>query len=713
MDELIRRLRRLKLRLSSGSAPARLLVPVVEVLEFSMSHGMREVAFRTRVRLRSRFGMAAPPEPLAAFESKLTDLNISPSGDRPATSIVIPVLDQPELTRACLASVIERTTPGTYEVIVVDNGSGEPTRQLLASVQGLRVIWNESNAGFVDACNQGAAAARGEYLLFLNNDTVVQPGWLDAMVATFGQHESVGAVGARILYPNGRLQEAGVIVWRDGGISHYGRYDDANAAEFAYVREVDFCSGACLLIPRTLFQEIGGFDAHFSPAYYEDADLAFRLREKGSRVMYQPAAQVVHFEGGTAGTNVSHGFKRHQAINQPKFVARHTRALAEQYPRDFDLIRSARDRHRGRRILIMDARVPHYDEDAGSLRMRELLEILLELNCQVTFVPDDRHAADPYASALRQLGIEVWCGPIPGVKFVAKHRREFDAAILCRAPRAESYITALSAKAGRPYLIVDTVDLHFLREQRLAELEGDAGLARSADRTRESELRTLRSSDMVWVTSTYEAELLRQLPPMPNVEVVPTIHAVRDDVIGFDTRRDIAFVGGFRHAPNEDAVHYFVKEILPLIRASLPGVRLLVAGSHLPPRIERLASDDVLVLGRIPDVKTLLDACRVSIAPLRYGAGIKGKVTESMASGVPVVATPVAAEGMGLVDGEHVLVGSSPGEFARRVIEVYRNPDLWNRLSQNGRQHMRRHFSHESVRSVVRRVLDGTPQKAL
>jgi GT2 family glycosyltransferase len=708
-DDLIRRLRRLKLRLRTGGVLEHVFVPLVEVLEFSLSHGLREVAFRTRIRLRTQFsiGREREHEVPASYQPALLDLKIPPPRDREFTSIVIPVLNHPKLTRACLASVIERTPAGTYEIIVVDNASDDETRRLLAEVDSLRVIRNDVNAGFVEACNQGAGAAQGEFILFLNNDTIVLPGWLDALRSTFDTHESVGAVGPMLLYPDGRLQEAGVIIWRDGTASHYGRFDGADAPEFGYVREVDYCSGACLLIPKSVFERLGGFDSRYAPAYYEDVDLAFRLRELGSRVLYQPAARVVHVEGATAGTTVSHGMKSYQAVNRGKFVARHERALATQHSFDPESLREACDRRSGRRILVMDERVPHHDEDAGSVRLRALLEILSSLNCRVTFVPNDRQATEPYTSQLQQLGIEVRYGAMSGLAFAKKFRAAFDVAILCRARTAAGYIAALSGSVKRPFIILDTVDLNFLREQRFAELEDDPGLARSAERSRDEELSAIRSSDMVWVTSTHEAELLSQHDAVPAIATVPMIHSVRQDVPGFGARRDVLFVGGFRHAPNEDAVLYFVEEIWPIVQSALPGVRFLIAGSYMPPRIERLASTDIEILGHVPDVKDVLDRCRVSVAPLRYGAGVKGKVTESLASGVPVVATPVAAEGIGLTDGAHLLIGADSREFASRLIRVYTDEGLWDRLSHGGRHAMNR-CSEATVRELIRTTLERT-----
>ena len=706
-DESIRQLRRLKLRLASRGRIGRLLVPFVEVGEFSLSHGFREVIARSRMRLS---GQTTWPPPKPTYLPRRTDERpatlVIPEANRPVTtSIVIPVFNHAALTHDCLQSIIEKTPSGTYEVIAVDNGSDEHTQYMLSGVDGLQVIRNESNAGFVGACNQGAAAARGEFVLFLNNDTIVLRGWLEALLRTFEHGRFVGAVGAKLIYPNGRLQEAGGIIWSDGDGWNYGHNEDPEAPEYGYVREVDYCSGACLIVRRSIFEVLGGFDPRYAPAYYEDTDLAFRLREHGYCVLFQPAARVVHFGGATAGTDTSTGFKSFQVVNRQKFLERHGAALAEQVPHDPSQLRVARDRRRGSRILVMDHMVPHYDHDSGSVRMMALLRILVELGHRVTFLPDNLAGIEPYATELQQLGIEVLYGPSE-FGYVERHGHEFDVAILCRALFARQYLPGLMSAKPRPFIIFDTVDLHHLREQRLAELEQDPGLLRSAERTRDVELGVMRGSNMVWVTSTYEAELLRRDPALPAIEIVPNIHTVRTDVPGFRTRRDILFIGGFRHAPNEDAVLYFVKDIWPLVKRALPDVRFVVVGSHTPPSVQRLASADVIVHGFVPEVEPVFDACRLSIAPLRYGAGVKGKITQSLAWGVPAVATPVAAEGMHLIDKEHVMIASSPSEFADRVIAVYRDESLWRRMSDDGRRHVQKHLSYEAVRTAVASILE-------
>ena len=339
--------------------------------------------------------------------------------------------------------------------------------------------------GFIAACNDGASLARGEYLIFLNNDTIPQPGWLEALLDTFSTEPGAGLVGAQLLYPDGHLQEAGGVVFADGSGWNYGKFESPDDPRFAYLRDCDYASGAAIAIPRALFAALGGFDARYAPAYYEDTDLAFAVRAAGHRVLYQPASKVVHVEGGTAGTDTAVGMKAYQVRNRATFAAHRAAALASQLPAN-TVPTPALLHRRQKQILIIDAQTPRPDHDSGSLRLVNLMRLLREEGAHVVFLPADRHRVEPFATQLQRMGVESWHAPFAArpPAWLREHGARFDAVMVSRHYVAAEFLPLLRAHAPQARRIFDTVDLHYLRERRGAEVAGDAALARAAERTR-------------------------------------------------------------------------------------------------------------------------------------------------------------------------------------------------------------------------------------
>ncbi|WP_229668555.1 glycosyltransferase [Arenimonas soli] len=630
----------------------------------------------------------------------------------PRASIVVPVYNQLHMTLACLRALADSGDATAFEVIVVDDGSSDATAELLPTIPGLVFHRNPKNLGFIGACNAGATKARGEFLVFLNNDTTVQPGWLDALLATFERYPDTGLAGSKLVYPDGRLQEAGGIIFADGSCWNYGRFEDPAHPRCNFVREVDYCSGASIAIRRDLFEDLDGFDGLYSPAYYEDTDLAMRVRRQGLKVRYQPASVVVHHEGATSGTDTGSGVKAYQVANQIKFVERWREVLARDHRPPSAGAEVASERGRNRRVLVLDACTPTPDRDSGSLRMTALLRLLREEGCSVVFFPENRAHDGAYTEALQQLGVEAWWHPwladVP--RWLAQHGDRFDLVIGSRHYVLGPVLPLLRLQAPRARVVFDTVDLHFLREQREAELAGDAAGLRTAARTRKAELALVAQADLTWVVSEAERVLLASEAPGARVDVVSNIHDIAEPGPGFAGREGLLFVGGFRHPPNVDAALWLAEDILPRIHARHPGLPLHLVGGDSSPAVKALGQRaGIHFHGYVPDLGPLLREVRVSVAPLRYGAGVKGKVNQALAHGLPVVATTCAVEGMHLVDGQDVLVADDAEAFADAVLRLHDDATLWSRLSEGGLENTRRHFSPDVVRAPLRRLLDELP----
>lgn len=675
------------------------------------SRGWRETWHRVRDRFRA--ARSRPLPPVAAVTIAANDLAFVAT-DAPTASIVIPAFNQIDFTWQCLAALSQSGDRHNFEVIVVDDASEDDTAARLATVQGLRYLRNPENLGFVASCNAGAAQARGEFVVFLNNDTRVQPGWLDALLATFDQHPDTGLAGSKLVYPDGRLQEAGGIVFADGSGWNYGRFDDPADPRYGFVREVDYCSGAAIALPRALFETLGGFDPLYSPAYYEDVDLAMRVRQHGLKVRYQPASVVVHFEGATAGTDTAQGVKAYQVTNQEKFLARWRTVLETTHAPKSTPAERAIAHWTPRRVLWMDAVTPTPDRDAGSLRQIEIMALLQAEGCQVCFLPQNL-AYDPvYSRALQQAGVEVWWKPwIRGLpRWLTRQAGTFDLVIVSRHYTLTPLLPLLRSRLSDSRILFDTVDLHYLRQLREAELSGDAAQLRAAQQVRREELHLIAHCDCTWVVSTIEREQLQALLPDARVDILPTIHIVEDVVADFESRQDVLFVGSYRHPPNVDAALWLANEIFPRIRATRPDIGLHLVGDYAPAAVSALGQrDGIVVHGHVPDLDALLDRTRINLAPLRFGAGVKGKISHSLARGLPVVATSCAVEGMQLHVGEDVLVGDDAAAFAEQVLRLYDDKTQWLSLSEHGQEHIRRHFSRAIARRAIRELFDSLPTR--
>ncbi len=643
---------------------------------------------------RQRLSPNEPPVPTRPIEF--------PVHQEVEISIIIPVFNQFLFTQACLASLQEHLGTERFEVIVVDDCSTDDTAEAVPRMPGTIYLRNETNSGFIASCNRGAEAARGKYLVFLNNDTLVKAGWLTALIDTFAEEPRAGIVGSKLLYPNGRLQEAGGIIWRDASGWNYGKSDDPEKPEYNYLREVDYCSAAALAIPKALFNAVGGFDSRYAPAYYEDTDLAFKARRAGYKVLYQPLSEVIHYEGATGGTDLATGTKKHQEINRSTFAEKWASELqTKPVSGDSAFLRQA---PRGRKnILVVDHHVPKADQDSGSLRMFQILKLLHQLGHRVTFIPDNLANIPPYTGELQKRGIEVVHHPyIKTVRdYLISHGSSFDAVVLSRCDFARKHIADVRLHAPQSRIIFDTVDLHHLREDGEAKLTGDLELGRKAREKEQLEYDLVDQADETWVVSPFEQQLLQKKCPGKSIQLVSNIVDVCGSKTPFALRRDYLFIGGFQHKPNIDAVLFFVQKIYPLVSEHLRDVKFYIIGDKAPPEIVALATERIVVAGLQTDVRPFFDSVRLSVAPLRFGAGVKGKINQSMAFGVPVVATSLAVEGMELTDREDVLVVDEPQYFAQALIELYESEQLWTRLSQNGLRITHALYSTDAARQKL------------
>jgi len=595
----------------------------------------------------------------------------------PRASVLIVGWRDARLLAECVESLLASAAKVSYEVLVVLN---EPTSALVSELNlrfpGLRTWQFRTNLGFGGAANFAASQANGEFLVLLNDDAVVETGWLDALVDTAERRERCGAVGSTFLHPDGSLQEAGSVVWNDGSSIAVGDGASISHCCWNFERKVDYCSGGSLLVRSSLWHEIGGLDDRYYPAYYEDVDLCMKIRQAGWEVWYQPASVVRHVR--SAGT--SQTFKNFlMQRNRARFVERWSPHLVDHAePPDVD---DAVWRGMGRpvRVLVVDDRVPHPALGSGFGRMHDAL-MAMAADPELSVALHPRCGVPRDTIAYRRVGIRI-------VADLEGHLREsgtkYDVVVASRPHNFDLFAPLFEEYLPDAVIIYDAEALYHRRivmQAQLAETnEARTSLLGEAEGMRRVEQRLVARADHVVCISEEEATLVREMTRSPVAVVEPWLSSPTPTASPFDARRHIGLVAGWaggRGSPNADGLLWFWREVMPLVRAVIPTCRLLVTGATPPDDVAWLHGDDVFFVGALPDLRTFYEDIRVAISPVRFGAGVKLKTIEALQYGVPVVATGEGAAGMGIA-GKAVLVANDPALFAQHVITLMTDRAIW------------------------------------
>lgn len=638
----------------------------------------------------------------------------------PEVSVIMPVYNNLAFTITSVLSLLENKSRYAYEVIIADDRSSDLTQEVF-SLAGAPIVYvrQEKNLGFLGNCNAAAQHASGRYVVMLNNDTITLPGWLDELIAPMEKDARIGLTGSKLLNADGTLQEAGGIFWNDGSAWNFGRNSDPRLPEFNYLKDIDYISGASIALPTKLWNELGGFDPIYSPAYCEDSDLAFRVRDSGLRTIYAPHSALVHHEGKSHGRDTSSGVKAYQIANQKKLLDRWRSVLEKEHFANGENVFLARDRSRNRpHILVVDHYVPQWDRDAGSRTVYHFLRMFVEAGFHVSFWPDNLNEDREYCAMLQQAGVEVIYSAAYVDRFdefMAANGSYFEYALVNRPHIAPKYYDSIRAHS-RCVILYYGHDIHYKRLESERLTSEDPRLLEEIEEFRKLELENWRKSDVVLYPSDEERAEVEKAFPGAVARVVPMLGyfpaelgEARANIEQFEARDfyQLLFVGG-SHPPNVDALLWFAKDVMPLIVSERPQTKLNIVGSSRSPEIAALESEAIVIKGRISDdeLARLYATAGVAIIPLRFGGGVKGKTIEALFHAIPLVTTSIGMQGL-YPQAPIAYVADDPESFAKAVISAQTDHKTAKLHVERGASFIEEHYSLEAMR---RAFLPFVPQ---
>lgn len=608
-----------------------------------------------------------------------------PNSDNALVSVILVFYNRAELSYACLKSLLENCHI-PLEIIIIDNCSTDKTDELVSKLKGVIYIKNTENKNFLLACNQAAELAKGKYLLFLNNDATIRESAIENGIKVFQEEKKVGAVGGKIILLDGKLQEAGSIVWNDGSCLGYGRGHKPDNNEYMYRRDVNFCSGAFLMTPKSLFLKLGKFDEQFVPAYYEETDYCLTLQENGYRVIYEPTCVIDHFE--FASSEKQSSAIELQKKNQQKFFKKHEEYIKALPAPDLANILLARQVNNKKKVLFIEDRIPHEDLGAGFPRSNQIVNSLVSLDYEVTIYSLNFLREDSWDKIYRDLDRKVELitdlARAGFDDFVSERSKYYDLIWVSRPHNMEFVYDRLSAFENVKVIY----DAEAIFSDRIIEKVKLKGESINEEEVLKEELSLGEYADAVVAVKDRDAELFKE-HGHEHTYVLNVAFPQPEVVAPFKSRQDILFVGNmdYNDSPNVDSLSWFIDNVFPILRKEVPGIKLHLVGTNRSTVVRSYAKkdDDIILHGRVDDLTEYYNSCKIFIAPTRYAAGSPAKVFMAAAYGIPVVATELIISQVGWKKGQYIegCHHDDHDRFASLCLELILDEKKWKRLSTN------------------------------
>ncbi len=625
--------------------------------------------------------------------------------DCPLVSIIICCRNHWEYTETCLRAIHQHTYAVSYELIIVDDGSDDDPALRVQAVRHAIHIRHEQSLGYLLSAREGAQHARGTFLVFLNNDTVPQADWLRPLVQVLESDPDAVIAGPLLLSPNGHIQEAGARILPDGWTAQHGRGDLPLASEYQNVRQVDYVSGAALCVRRTFWEEVGGYDIRFTPAYYEDTDLALQALTLDKRVLYQPRSRVVHSEHASYGDSGDYAVRFHVRQRRPLFLAK-WRQILPSLKTEKHIHRFGNEARRSAPVVVvLDRFIPRPSEDAGSRCTFHYLTLLASIGCTVVFIPQTDTGLDSISPAIQEIGIElVHRGNARA--WAALYGKGVDVVLCFRTSVMADLGEELRLHIPAPFFLVIT-DIASLREERkIAFLATDPTVSSLSFRIEEDAVCPRVSG--IFTHSTLEKSIIEERYPHVPVALLPIFIGNVTASTTMKRAPVVLFVGGFLHEPNRDALTWIVDELFPDLHSMLPEAHLVVAGSFIP--LEYVERAPGIHFVHFPDERALdnlYHSATAVIAPLRFGAGVKGKISDALIHGVPVVTTTVGAEGF--CGTAPFLIADTRDEFVSSIVRLCTDLRLLETMRHQSCEYAETYFSPRSAISALRELIPCIP----